>query len=89
MYYGIDPTSLHQILISPGGFNNFLKTYVKDYREQQLGEVIDNIFELFEKRSVFLIQREYDHYDRFHVNEEWYQSYKTGIPFIDKNKNQV
>ncbi|WP_127132527.1 DUF6896 domain-containing protein [Pseudoflavitalea rhizosphaerae] len=87
LYFGIDPTCVNQIIITPGGFNGFLKTFIIDYEKYQIVYKIDPLFEKLEAKGVFV--RTQSDQVRFHVNEEWIESYKIGIPFTDDNNDKV
>lgn len=43
IFFNIDVTSIHQIIVTPGGWHCFLETYLPDYKEKGYSSIIESI----------------------------------------------
>lgn len=80
MFFDVNASSKHQIIISEHGFYVFLKCCFEDYNEQF---PLAALMEGFADRGIF-IQRNPS--DSFHVNENWYELRLNGMSSTGKEK---
>lgn len=88
IFFNVDATSIHQIIITPGGLQCFLESRIQGYNEKGYSDEIENILNGFEERGVFM-KRKLSDLGTYHVNEVWYSAYKNKTDFSGGNKNEI
>ena len=81
-FFNFDTTSIHNIIITVGGFFCYLKSYMPDIDDSY---PIQEIMENLERKGVFMHRKAMET-GVFHVNEKWYFAYKFKTPFLGENK---
>lgn len=88
IFSNVDATSIHQIIITPGGMQCFLQTRLGQAEKGKFLDQLDDMLDVFEEKGVFMKRLSSD-LGTYHVNESWYAAYKNNTEFDGYNKDDI